>query len=198
MATGHANVRSLLNAFERLGVDAGLTADPETVRRAGRVVLPGVGAFGAVAARLEQGGLMQALRERVAAGRPLLGICLGLQLLLEASEESPGARGLGAVSGTVTRLAVQAGAKVPHMGWNLVEPVGADPVLGAKPFHAYFVHSYAARPAASGDVAAWCDYAGDRFPAAIRRGAAVAVQFHPERSGPAGLALLERFAKGSP
>lgn len=196
MATGHANVRSLLNALDRLGVDAALTEDPETLRRADRAILPGVGAFGAVAGRLRALGLMQALKDRLAAGRPLLGICLGLQLLMESSEESAGVEGLGAFPGGVSRLAFHPGAKVPHMGWSLVEPVRRDPVLGERPFHAYFVHSYAARPRDPSDTAAWCDEDGDRFPAAIRRGETVAVQFHPERSGPAGLALLERFAKG--
>lgn len=192
--TGHANVRSLLNALDRLGASATLTDDPETVRSAARAILPGVGAFGAVATQLEKTGLRDALRERMRSGKPLLGICLGQQLLLDASEESPGAKGLSALPGRVRKLQVsQPGAKIPHMGWNLVEPVGKDPVLGPLPFHAYFVHSYAAWPAAERDVAAWCEYGGVRFPAALRRGATVSVQFHPERSGPAGLGLLQRF-----
>lgn len=191
VATGHANVRSLLNALERLGAPGDLTADPETVRTADRVILPGVGAFGAVMGRLEGQGLVLPLQDRIRTGKPLLGICLGQQLLMDDSTESPGAKGLGAVPGSARRLEVR--EKVPHMGWNLVTPARSDPVLGATPFHAYFVHSYATWPRDEADVAAWCEYGGCRFPAALRRGSLVAVQFHPERSGPAGLALLGRF-----
>ncbi len=187
VATGHANVRSLLNALERLGAKAELTTDPETVRTAGKLILPGVGAFGAVMKRLDFLGLVEPLRDRVRASRPLLGICLGQQLLLSSSEESPGVPGLGAIPGVVRRLQVPKGLKIPHMGWNEVLPDGAAP------YHAYFVHSYAAWPEDERDVSAWCEYGGARFPAALRRGETQAVQFHPERSGEAGLALLGRF-----
>lgn len=189
VATGHANVRSLMNALERLGAEAVLSEDPEEIRSTGRLILPGVGAFGSVAERLEARGLMAALRERLAAGRTLLGICLGLQLLLEGSEESPGVPGLGWIPGIATRLQAP---KVPHMGWNLVEPAGPDPVIGEKPFHAYFVHSYAAGPDMA---AATTEYAGRRFASAVRKDNAVALQFHPERSGPAGLDLLRRYLR---
>jgi glutamine amidotransferase/cyclase len=191
VATGHANVRSLLNALERLGVATTLTTDAERVRNAGRVILPGVGAFGAVMKRLDFLGLVAPLKERLRAGRPLLGICLGQQLLLTSSEESPGVPGLGAIPGTVKRLQVQ--EKIPHMGWNEVVPAGQDPVIGPSAFYAYFVHSYATWPQDEKNVTAWCEYGGTRFPAALRRGETVALQFHPERSGAAGLALLGRF-----
>ena len=191
VATGHANVRSLLNALDRLGAAATLTTGAETVRNADKLILPGVGAFGAVMKRLDFLGLVQPLRERIRAGRPLLGICLGQQLLLTSSEESPGVPGLGAIPGTVKRLQVT--EKVPHMGWNEVVPAGNDPVIGTSTFYAYFVHSYATWPREEKDVAAWCEYGGTRFPAALRRGETLALQFHPERSGEAGLALLGRF-----
>ncbi len=193
VATGHANVRSLLNALERLGVRAELTTDAETVRTSEKLILPGVGAFGAVMKRLDFLGLVKPLQDRIRDGRPLLGICLGQQLLLAGSEESPGVQGLAAIPGVAKKLQVPEGVKIPHMGWNEVIPTMKDPVIGDASFYAYFVHGYATWPEAEQDVAAWCEYGGTRFPAALRRGETVAVQFHPERSGKAGLDLLGRF-----
>jgi glutamine amidotransferase len=156
-------------------------------------VLPGVGAFADAAARLEQGGLAEAVLERIAAGTPFLGVCLGLQLLFESSGEGVRRPGLGVFAGTVERL--QSDLKVPHIGWNELEwtAAGAGMARGLPaPAAVYFVHSYAAAPADETIVAAWTDYGG-RVAAAVARDNVWAVQFHPEKSSATGLALLESF-----
>lgn len=187
---GGGNVGSVLRALRRAGAEPELVGDPEGVRAADRLLFPGVGAFGAVVAGLEKRGLAEALRERLRrADRPFLGVCVGLQALFEGSEESPAARGLGLLPGTVRKLAAR---KVPQVGWNEVVPTaGADPLLARG--HAYFVNSFAA-PAAPGApwVAAQTDYEGE-FASAVRLGPALAVQFHPEKSGRYGAALLARW-----
>ena len=187
---GGGNLGSVLRALRRAGAEAALVADGEAARSAERLVFPGVGAFGAVMAGLEARGLGEALRERLLRGeRSTLGICVGLQAMFEGSEESPGVRGLGALPGIVRRFNAR---KVPQVGWNEVVPAsGSDAVL-ARGF-AYFVNSFAA-PAAEGAawVAARTDYEG-AFASAARLGPALAVQFHPEKSGAFGAALLARW-----
>lgn len=182
--TGVANVASMVAALERLGADVEVSDAPRRVERAGHVVLPGVGAFGAGADFLEEHGLADPLRARARVGRPLLAVCLGMQLLFEESEESPGRRGLGVVPGVVTRF--PRGMVVPHMGWNRVE---AEQVPALRAGYAYFANSYRVQSAPSGWAAAWTDYGG-RFVAAMQRGALVGCQFHPELSGGWGLELL--------
>jgi glutamine amidotransferase len=206
---GIGNLRSLNKALAAAGVAAERTGDPERIGRAERLVLPGVGAFGACADALRQRGLADLVAERARAGVPLLGVCVGMQLLFEASEERPGPdgrphAGLGLLPGRVVRfrpgLSDAAGArlKVPHMGWNRLHRQAAHPVLGegALPY-VYFVHSYHAAPAAASDVLATVAY-GAEVPAVVGRGNVVGVQFHPEKSAGAGLAMLRRFAVWTP
>lgn len=198
--TGLGNLRSVQKGFEEVGSRAEVSADPAVVRRASRVVLPGVGAFGDCMARLRRSGLADAAREVVDAGRPFLGICLGLQVLLDHSEEFGRSAGLGWIPGRVTPLAASPGIKVPHMGWNRVTRPRSHPVLGPEGpgDHYYFAHSLHARPEDPDQVAAWCEH-GSPFVAAVADGDNVlAVQFHPEKSQGAGLALLRGFARWSP
>lgn len=200
---GIGNLRSLAKAFTAAGVEVLRTDDPAAIAAAERLVLPGVGAFGACAAEIRERGLWEIIRQRAEAGVPLLGVCVGMQLLFEGSEERGQHEGLGLLPGRVVRfdeaLADDAGArlKVPHMGWNklcVARPHPVLPVAGAP--WVYFVHSYHARPAPS-DVLATVEYGGD-VPAVVGRDTVVGVQFHPEKSGRAGLDMLRRFADWQP
>ena len=194
------NLHSVENALRAAGADnVTITADPEAILRADRIVLPGVGAFGACAANLRAiDGLEAALRERVLeTGTPFLGVCVGMQLLADRGEELGQHTGLGWISGAVRRLdPAGTDAKVPHMGWNDVTPLGAHPLV--EPGEAYFLHSYAfdAGPGGEG-VVATTDHAGP-ITAAIARDTMLGVQFHPEKSQRYGLALLERFLAWHP
>ena len=190
---GMGNLASVAKALECSGADVRVTESAAAVRDAAAVVLPGVGAFRDAAARLEQSGLGAAVLERIAAGTPFLGVCLGLQLLFESSAEGGRWPGLGVFAGTVERL--QTGLKVPHIGWNELEwaPAGAGMARGLPaPAAVYFVHSYAALPADPAIVAASTDYGG-QVVAAVARGSVWAMQFHPEKSSLVGLSLLANF-----
>jgi len=193
---GAGNLHSVANALKAAGAsDLAVTADPDVVMRAERIVLPGVGAFGACAGALGAiPGMIEALDARVRGdGRPFLGICVGMQLMAETGEEMGTHRGLGWIPGTVRRLApASPQAKVPHMGWNAVTLTAPHPLLA--PGEAYFLHSYAF---AGEDVLATTDHAGPVV-AAIGRGTMLGVQFHPEKSQRYGLALLERFLAWKP
>jgi glutamine amidotransferase len=185
------NLRSAQKALEHLGADARLTADAGLVRDADGVVLPGVGAFGRCMEALRAHGLDDLAHEVVDAGRPFLGICIGMQLLFEASEESPGVAGLGILPGTVRLLRGQ--VKRPQMQWNQLDRRG-DPELlrqAPDPAWAYFVHSYAA-DTDDAIVTATCDYGGEVV-AAVEQGSVWATQFHPEKSSRTGLAVLQAF-----
>ena len=188
---GIGNLRSAEKALQHLGSDASLVADPEVAARAAAVVLPGVGNFGRCMCALRSSGLDRVAVEAVQAGKPFLGICVGMQMLYEASEESPAVPGLGVLRGRVVRL--PDGVKRPQMQWNRLVLARPDhPMLaglGAEPW-VYFVHSYAA-PAAEDTVAA-CEYGGPVV-AAVASGSVWATQFHPEKSGGTGLALLANF-----
>lgn len=191
---GMGNLRSVARSLERAGAKPRVSADPSEVLEAARVVVPGVGNCANAMAQLRRDGLDDAIRERIGAGRPYLGICLGLQVLLEHEEEGP-TEGLGLIPGDVTRFPDSLGLSIPHMGWNQVETVAKHPVLESGYF--YFVHSYRADGVAPDKLLAVTDY-GAKFPSAVGYGSCLAVQFHPEKSQRAGLALLERFMRWSP
>ncbi len=190
---GMGNTRSVEKALEHVGARATISSDPEGVRAADGLILPGVGAFPRAMERIRATGLDRLLTERAAAGTPILGICLGLQLLFERSEELGGAEGLGLLSGAVTMLDAP-GLKVPNIGWapvrwerdsRLVEGIPSE-----TPF--YLVHSFVVRPAAE-DALGTAEY-GERFVCAAERDNVFGVQFHPEKSSAAGLSLLANFA----
>lgn len=187
---GAGNVASVQKALSHLGRASVLTADPAQLRRASCVVFPGQGHFGQAMARLEATGLDTILREIIASGTPFVGICLGLQLLFEASDEAPGVAGLGALPGRCVAFA--APLKIPQIGWNQVHRTrggsAMDAVADAQFF--YFVHTYHAIAADPQDVVATADYGGP-FTAAVQRDNIFAAQFHPEKSGQIGLELLK-------
>ena len=187
-----ANTLSVTRALEKVGARVKLTPDPGRVARADAVVLPGVGAFGDCVRKLKERGMDGGCREAYESGKPFLGVCVGLQVLFEGSEESPGVEGLGILPGRVVRF--EAGElKVPHMGWNELRVVKSHPVferLDGEAF--YFVHSYFPEPAEQGHVLGISEYGGE-FCAAAGRDNLAAVQFHPEKSSRAGLKLYENF-----
>lgn len=193
---GAGNPRSVEKAFLKVGVHAQATDDAELVRRADGIVLPGVGAFGAAMECLQRSGLESAVREGVAAGKPFLGICVGLQLLFETSEEafrqSRTPRGLGLLAGTVRRF--PQGQKVPQIGWNRLIKSRETPLLDGVPdgSYAYFVHSYYAAPADQEAVACRTEY-GVSYCSAVAAGNLFAVQFHPQKSSRVGLRILRNF-----
>ncbi len=188
VSTGTANTASVVAAFARLGAAPRLSQDPSEIERAERLVLPGVGSFGAAMSGLAARGLAEPLRARIASGRRSLCICLGLQLLFEESEESPGVRGLGIVRGRITRF--PGSARVPQLGWNRVDaPVGPGFVRDG---YAYYANSFRATAPPPGWRVSTTDYAG-AFVGAMERDGVVACQFHPELSGAWGLDLLNRW-----
>ena len=197
---GVGNLFSLTCSLRSLGAEVLVTGDADAIRRADRVVLPGVGAFGDAADRLRRSGLDRPVREAAEAGRPLLGICLGMQLLLERSFEYGEHRGLGLIPGDVVPVApaVPAGYKVPHIGWNALRFPKNKPVSPLFRYSkegdcVYFVHSYyASCPAAF--VTASAEY-GAELTAAVGRGNVQGVQFHPEKSGAVGLGILRAFCE---
>jgi len=196
---GAGNVRSLRNAIGRLGYALTDITRPEDILKAERLIFPGVGSFGAAMQRLHALGYVEPLKEYLRADRPFLGICIGLQCLFEGSEESPAVAGLGLIPGTIRRFDAS-GLSVPHMGWNGVRPQRDSPLFtGYRGEQLYFVHSYRAvpEPANAHWSLACTDYGGE-FLSAVQQGKVVAVQFHPEKSGEAGLRLLDRFLSDAP
>jgi glutamine amidotransferase len=195
---GAGNLRSVENALRASGApDVSVTADPDLVRVADRIVLPGVGAFGACMTALSAlPGMIEALNERVVDGAaPFLGICVGMQLMANAGEEMGIFPGLGWIDGTVRHLPETPGLKVPHMGWNDVVPARPHPFL--VPGEAYFLHSYAFDITDPADLIATTDHGG-QVTAAIGRDNMLGVQFHPEKSQAYGLAMLGRFLEWKP
>jgi glutamine amidotransferase len=193
---GMGNLRSVQKAIEAVGHDAQVTEDPDIVRRASHVILPGVGAFADAMAELRRTGLGEAFVEAVRAGKPCLGVCLGLQLLFETSSEDGSHEGLGLLPGRVVRFEARPGLKVPHMGWNnlrVLRPIPLLQGLSSDP-SVYFVHSYHALATRAADVAATADYP-DPFVAIIWRENLMACQFHPEKSQRVGLAMYANFAR---
>lgn len=196
---GAGNLRSVAKAFEHEGAEVVLTSDPTVARAADRLVLPGQGHFGQCMTRLEEAGLGDAVRAHVASGRPFLGICVGMQLLYDGSDEAPGVPGLGLLPGTVQRIPTE--LPLPHVGWNSVEFKGRaelDPVLagvaGPEPRYFYHVHSYAVLRDDSDDVLGRCRYDAS-FASIVGRGNVWGIQFHPEKSQEDGLRILGNFAR---
>jgi len=186
--TGTANMASVRAAFKRLGADLTEATESADVSRAAGVVLPGVGAFGAAISQVDILGMRQALRDRVEQGRATLAVCVGMQLLCGASEESPGAAGLGVIDRTVSRFGGE--EKVPQLGWNRVAPGPGSRFV--EPGWAYFANSYRIDEEPEGWIGSGTNYAG-RFVSALERGNVLACQFHPELSGPWGAGLLGRW-----
>jgi glutamine amidotransferase len=189
------NLRSVQKALEKVGCAAIITSDPRELAAADKIVLPGVGAFGDAIAELRRRNLVEPIREAIAAGKPFLGICLGLQLLFDVGYEGGEFEGLGIVRGKCIRFELPREYKVPHMGWNRGRFLQPSPLLAGVPDGSffYFVHSYHCVPDDPKLVAIESDYGGP-FCAAIGRGNLFATQFHPEKSQAAGLALLRNFA----
>lgn len=188
---GSGNLRSISNAFRRIGAAAVITSEIDKINRADALLLPGVGAFGSAMEKLRN--CQDVIHENINEGKPFLGICLGLQVLLTESEESPGTTGLDIISGNVRRI--PPGNKVPHMGWNQLKIKRPCQLLrGVKDEYFYFVHSYHATPYSRETVAATTDY-GVEMVAVINQGNIYATQFHPEKSGEAGLRILKNFVE---
>jgi imidazole glycerol-phosphate synthase subunit HisH len=184
---GAGNLHSLAKALERGGVDVHIETDPVRAIETDALVLPGVGAFGAAAERIAPG--RDAMRDAMVRGLPTIGICLGMQLLFDASDEGEGA-GLGVIAGRVSRLEAE---RVPQIGWNTVDDAH-DALFDAAPLPiAYYANSFVCRPEDASSVIAWSEHEHDRFPAAVRAGTAVGVQFHPEKSSSGGVRLLHAF-----
>lgn len=195
---GAGNLRSVANALKAAGaVDVTVTADPDAVARADRIVLPGVGAFAACMAGLSAiDGMIAALDARVRGdGVPFLGICVGMQLMADAGEEHGRHAGLGWIGGTVRAFTPASGLRIPHMGWNDVTPQHQHPVIAAG--EAYYLHGYHFADVAADDVLATSHH-GDAFVAAVGRDNMVGVQFHPEKSQLYGIAMLKRFLAWRP
>ena len=194
---GMGNLRSVGKAFLSQGIDASVTRDPGEIARADGLVLPGVGAFGDCMKNLAEYGLVDPIKEHVDSGKPFLGICLGLQVLFEGSDESPDVPGLGILEGRVVRFSPseEERLKVPHMGWNRVSIKKETPVLVGIPDGSwfYFVHSYYPDPKDPGVIAVTSNY-GVEFTAAVARDNLFACQFHPEKSSADGLRILRNFA----
>lgn len=192
---GMGNLFSVEKALVNLGADVRVTSDAKQIIAADKVILPGVGAFGDCMKNLIELGLVTAIREAAEAGKPFLGICLGLQLLFEESEESPGVLGLGILKGVVKKIAAP-GFKVPHMGWNLLQVKRAVPLFHGMPESAYvyFVHSYHAVPDDPSQITAITEYGGT-VTAAVGFKNVQAMQFHPEKSSNVGMKILRNFVE---
>lgn len=188
------NIKSVEKAMLLLGQDVTVTRKRETILKADKVILPGVGAFGDAMGKILQYGLYEVIHEVVEQGTPFLGICLGLQLLFERSEESPGAEGLGILKGEILRIPDTPGLKIPHMGWNSLEFHNDGRLFRDLPqeSYVYFVHSYYLKAEDEGIVTAVTEY-GTQIHASVEQGNVFACQFHPEKSSDAGIRILKNF-----
>ena len=188
------NIKSVEKALQFLGQEPVVIRDKETLLQAEKVIVPGVGAFGDAMGKMHQYGLVEVLREIAAKGTPLLGICLGLQLFFESSEETPGVEGLGLLPGKIVRIPDKEGFKIPHMGWNSIQINPASRLLKGieEGAYVYFVHSYYLQAENEADVAATTDYVVNIHAAAEHENI-FATQFHPEKSGEIGLQILKNF-----
>ncbi len=190
------NLKSVEKALKYLGQEVKVSRDREVILGADKVILPGVGAFGDAMGKLNSYGLVQVIRDAIGMGKPFLGICLGLQLLFERSDESPGVPGLGVLKGEIVRIPDGGGLKIPHIGWNSLKLRNNGKLFAGitgEPY-VYFVHSYYLRAKEPEIVTAVTEY-GVSIHAAVERGNVSACQFHPEKSGDTGLAILKNFAK---
>ncbi|MGI6255698.1 MAG: imidazole glycerol phosphate synthase subunit HisH [Acutalibacter sp.] len=191
---GAGNLQSVEKALRYLGYQCTVTADPQALLAGEGAILPGVGSFGDAMEQLRSRGLEEPIRQFVASGKPFLGICLGLQILFEESEESPSVAGLGLLRGKILRLPKESGLKIPHIGWNSLKLKAEEPLFAGLPEepYVYFVHSYYLK-AEEDIVTATAEY-GAQIHAAVRKGNLMACQFHPEKSGRVGLQILRNFA----
>jgi len=180
-----ANLRSVQKAFLKVGGHAAVTSDKNKIMKAEKIVLPGVGAFGDGMKELQKAGFVKIIKDAVSEGKPFFGVCLGMQLLFEKSEEAPGVKGLGLLKGDVKKFSSQLKLKVPHMGWNQIMPGGS---------YVYFVHSYYCVPKDKNIITATTDY-GINFASMIQKGNIYGCQFHPEKSQDTGLKILENFVR---
>lgn len=193
---GAGNLKSVEKAFEFLGYNVCITSDKDVIASASKVVLPGVGSFGDAMNNIRARKLENTILDSIQSGKPFLGICLGLQLLFESSEESSGVTGLGVLKGKIVKIPKADGLKIPHMGWNsidIVKPGGLFKDIKDNPF-VYFVHSYYMLPEDDACVSARVSY-GSVLDIAVSRNNLLAAQFHPEKSGSIGLKMLDNFAK---
>lgn len=191
---GAGNLYSVQNALKSLNAESVITGNADTILAADKIILPGVGAFGDSKAALERADLCETVKAVIAAGKPFLGICLGMQLLFDSSEESPGVEGLRIFQGSFRKIPKVGDIKIPHIGWNSLEIPKDSKILkniGENPY-VYFVHSYYLEPENPADVSAYTTY-GTKFAVAAERDNVFAVQFHPEKSGDTGLKILENF-----
>ena len=188
---GAGNLHSVKNALDYLGAPCRITGDAGEILSADEVILPGVGAFGDCMKSLEKSQLTDTVKNAAKSGKPFLGICLGLQLMFEESEEAPGIRGLGIFKGKVVKIPERPGLKIPHMGWNRARTAKESRILSGDPYM-YFVHSYYIKPENENIVSAYTEY-GTRLAVAVEDKNIFATQFHPEKSGDAGLEILKRF-----
>ena len=190
------NIKSVEKAMRYLGQDVEITRDRERILAADKVILPGVGAFGDAMEKIRQYGLEEVIRQVVDRGTPFLGICLGLQLLFEESEESPGAKGLGILKGKIRRIPGGEGLKIPHMGWNTLELSGDGRLFRGVPEEpfVYFVHSYYLE-AQEEEIVKAVTWYGTKIHASVEKGNVFACQFHPEKSSSTGLLMLENFVE---
>lgn len=188
------NIKSVEKAMQLLGQEVTVTRERETILRADKVILPGVGAFGDAMDKIRQYGLYEVIHEVVDKGTPFLGICLGLQLLFERSEESPKAEGLGVLKGEILRIPETPGLKIPHMGWNSLKLQNHGRLFADLPDepYVYFVHSYYLKAADEGIVTAATEY-GTQIHASVEQGNVFACQFHPEKSSDVGIQILRNF-----
>ena len=190
------NLKSVEKALNYLGKETVVTRDPQVILAAEKAILPGVGAFGDAMENLSRFGLVDVIHRFADSGKPFLGICLGLQLFFESSEESPGVKGLGLLPGRIRKLSGGAGLKIPHMGWNSLNMMEGKRLFQGidQGAYVYFVHSYYLEASEPADVAAITEY-GTCIHAAVERGNLFACQFHPEKSSDVGLQILKNFAE---
>lgn len=192
---GAGNLQSVKKAFDFIGAESVITDNPEIINACDRILLPGVGSFGDAMDSMTKSGLVETVKQNALSGKPFLGICLGLQLLFEESEESPGVKGLGIFKGKIKKFLPDMGLKIPHIGWNSLEIKQKDTLFKNVPenSYVYFVHSYYLHAEDENDIATVTNYGID-FHSAVGKNNIFATQFHPEKSGDVGLQILKNFA----